>query len=64
MSRLEFTPAPMPRVWNAEKDFTEFSKAVTESQFALAKRLDQLIALQEKQNELLQQLAQGQLPKG
>lgn len=63
MSKLEFTPVQMPRVWNAEKDFTEFSKAVTENQFALAKRLDQLIALQEQQNELLQQLVQGQQAK-
>lgn len=63
MSKLEFTPVQMPRVWNAEKDFTEFSKAVTENQFALAKRLDQLIALQEQQNELLQRLVQGQQAK-
>lgn len=63
MSKLEFTPVQMPRVWNAEKDFTEFSKAVTENQFALAKRLDQLIALQEKQNELLLQLVQGSMPR-
>lgn len=58
-------PKPhIPHIWNAERDFNNFSKAVTENQFALAKRLDQLIALQERQNELLQQLAQGQLPKG
>lgn len=60
MSNLDFTPQ---RIWNAEKDFTMFSKAVTENQSALADRLDRLIALQEKQNELLQQLLAAQQPK-
>ena len=64
MQEFEFRAPVMPRVWNAEKDFMDYARAVTENQHALAKRLDQLIALQEQQNELLQQLVQDRQAKG
>lgn len=63
MQEFEFRAPVMPRVWNAEKDFMDYARAVTENQHALAKRLDQLIALQEQQNELLQQLVQDRQAK-
>lgn len=57
-------PKPfIPNIPNTHALVETIAQNQGETTRAMLKRLDQLIALRERQNELLLQLVQGQLPK-
>lgn len=61
---MEIPKAVIPNIPNTHALIEKIAQNQGETTRAILKRLDRLVALQEQQNELLQQLAQGQLPKG
>lgn len=61
---MEIPKAFIPNIPNTHALIETIAQNQGETTRAILKRLDRLVALQEQQNELLQQLAQGQLPKG
>lgn len=57
-------PRPfIPNIPNTHAVVEAIAQNQGETTRAILKRMDQLVALQEKQNELLQQLVQGSMPR-
>lgn len=61
---MEFRTPVMPQIPNTHAVIERIASNQVEAPRQLMERLDRLISLQEKQNELLLQLAQGKPTQG